>query len=95
VSLVSLAQPTPLSPQWQDQREITINSLNERLQGSPVEGDLGVLGSSKLAESAVCPSSPKGQPTLGCIRPTTATGQGEGLSPLLYATSPPARGAEV
>lgn len=39
---------------------------------------LGCFGSSKLAESAMFPGSPKGQSTLGCIRPSTATGNRRG-----------------
>ena len=61
----------------------------ERLESSPVERDLGALADGKLElsqKSAV--AAQRANRTLGCTRPSTASGRGEGLSPLLCAVWP-------
>ena len=51
-----------------------------------MERHLGILAESKLNMSQQCALGPN--QTLGCLRPSTATGREEGLSSLCYAVRP-------
>ena len=62
---------------------------DERLDSRHTEMDLEVLVNSKWNMSQQCAlAAQRANRTLGCTRPSTASGRGEGLSPLLCAVWP-------
>ena len=62
---------------------------DERLESSLIERDLGELVDGKLNMRQQCAlAAQRANHTLGCPRPNTASGRGEGLSPLLCAVWP-------